>query len=72
MGLETLHTSLTQRPGLLLGDHRGYLTPVGASSGETPTQPGMFWAVIASTREASRTLPLKVQGFQAARLVGRL
>lgn len=63
MGSENLHTSLTQRPGLLLEDHIGYLTSVHASSGETPAQPGMFWAVIVSTREASQELPLNVQGF---------
>lgn len=63
MGLENLHASLTRRPGLLLEDHRGHLASVYANSGETPSQPGMFWAVIVSTREASRALPLKVQGF---------
>lgn len=63
MGSENLHASLTRRPGLLLEDHRGYLTSVHANSGEIPTQPGMFWAVIASTREASQALPLNVQGF---------
>lgn len=51
--LETSHVFLTWRPRLSLEDHKGNLASVGACSEETPTQAGMFWAVISPTREAS-------------------
>lgn len=51
--LETSHAFLTWGPRLLLEDHRGNWASVGACSEETPTQAGMFWAVISPNGEVS-------------------